>query len=81
MERSSSLDRVQEVKRKTIVETPKDEVQVVRWRGRRIVIRRGAPFPWWKEDNEPTGEELALEKKAKSPVELLLKILRRSQSK
>lgn len=77
MEPSTSLRRVKEIRAQTLERPPKDELQVVRWKGRTIVIRKGASFPWWGKD--PSNEDSDLNQK--SPIELLLKMLRQSKKK
>ena len=80
MNRSNSLYKINEVHVQTKEKAPPEEEHVVRWRGRRIVLRKGSPFPWWKDSNEPTEEELRDQQQAKSPVALLLKMLRSQQN-
>jgi hypothetical protein len=65
------INRVEAIQRQTLENPLKDKEQTIRWRGRKVVIRKNASFAWSGGEDVDEGKE--------SPIQLLLKLLQRSK--
>lgn len=70
------LRRIDEIKQENIEKPAKEEEHTIRWRGRKVIIRKNAPYAWCSGSKDLCDEEAD-----RSPIQLLLSMINKNNGK